>query len=107
MVELDGNIPGFHACYFLVAATALLPLLPDVAAVYQAEGAALLSPLQFHRLLESYLLGSRVPSEQQQLANQQAVIREASLALQGAVRVMQVSTLGVCLVFAVCSTACV
>jgi hypothetical protein len=39
-------------------------------------------------LLEQYLLGLVCPSERVQRANQAAVAREASLALQGAVRVM-------------------
>jgi hypothetical protein len=40
-------------------------------------------------MLEQYLLGLACPSEQQQRANQGAVAQQASLALQGAVRIMQ------------------
>jgi hypothetical protein len=40
-------------------------------------------------MLENYLLGLACPTEQQQCANQAAVVQKASLALQGAARVMQ------------------
>jgi hypothetical protein len=54
----------------------------------QARGAAVFIEAALTTLLEQYLLGLVCPDEQQQRANQAAVAREASLALQGAVRVM-------------------
>lgn len=43
-------------------------------------------------MLESYLLGLFCPSEQQQWSNQAAAVQAVTLAVQGAARVMHVST---------------
>ncbi|WIA32561.1 hypothetical protein OEZ86_003368 [Tetradesmus obliquus] len=59
--------------------------------VAKAHGVKPMAAVVWRPMLESYLLGLFCPSEQQQRSNQAAAVQAATLAVQGAARVVHVS----------------